>query len=101
MGLEDITAEAREVEFDWLRSPDPQLQDTALQHLSDEIPPIGNARLADLSLVTIISDQSTPTSSSIEDGTTQWMNPELLGPETFGLKICHPTKESDAVRSGW
>jgi hypothetical protein len=29
MGLEDITAEAREIEFDWLRSSDPQLQDTA------------------------------------------------------------------------
>ena len=38
MGLEDIAAEAREVEFDWLRSSDdPQLQDTAaLQQLPDE-----------------------------------------------------------------
>jgi hypothetical protein len=29
MGLEDITAEAREVEFGWLRSSNPQLQDIA------------------------------------------------------------------------
>ena len=40
MGLEDIAAEAREVEFDWLRSSDPQLQDTAApQQLPDESPP--------------------------------------------------------------
>jgi hypothetical protein len=40
MGLEDITAEVREVEFDWLRSSVPQLQDTAApQQLPDESPP--------------------------------------------------------------
>ena len=60
----------------------------------------GHACLADFSLVTIVSDQQTFLSSCIEGGTTQWMGPELLAPEMFGLKKSRPTKESDCYALG-
>jgi serine/threonine protein kinase len=60
----------------------------------------GQACLADFSLITITSDLSTFLSSCIEGGTTQWMSPELLDPDKFGLKESRPTKESDCYALG-
>jgi len=44
--------------------------------------------------------QSTFLSSCIEGGTIQWMSPELLDPESFGLRKIRPTKESDCYALG-
>jgi serine/threonine protein kinase len=60
----------------------------------------GTACISDFSLLTIISDPQTFLSSCIEGGTTPWMSPELLDPESFGLKRSHPTKESDRYALG-
>ena len=60
----------------------------------------GHACLADFSLLTTASDQSTIISTCIEGGTIQWMSPELLHPEDFGLKKSRPTKESDCYALG-
>ena len=60
----------------------------------------GNACLADFSLITIVSDQTAFLSSCVEGGTTQWMSPELLDPDKFGLKESRPTKESDCYALG-
>ncbi|KAF9645415.1 kinase-like protein [Thelephora ganbajun] len=60
----------------------------------------GHACIADFSLVTVVADQSIVVSSCIEGGTIQWMSPELLYPEIFGLKKCHPTKASDCYALG-
>ena len=60
----------------------------------------GHACLADFSLITVISDRSTFLSSCIEGGTIQWMSPELLAPENFGLRESRPTKESDCYALG-
>ena len=59
-----------------------------------------HACLADFSLLTIASDQSIVLSSCEEGGTIQWMSPELLDPERFGLKNSRPTKESDCYALG-
>jgi len=64
------------------------------------IGPDGHARLADFSLITVISDQSTYISTCIEGGSTPWMSPELLSPEGFGLKESRPTKCSDCYALG-
>ena len=60
----------------------------------------GRACLADFSLLTVVSGQSTRISSSTEGGTVQWMSPELLDPERFNLEGSHPTKESDCYALG-
>ena len=45
----------------------------------------------------IIPDQASfaSTITRTEGGTLRWMSPELLDPESFGLKNSCPTKESD------
>ena len=58
------------------------------------------ACLADFSLLTIVSDQSTVISSCIEGGSIPWMSPELLDPAKFGLVESRPTKESDCYALG-
>ena len=58
------------------------------------------ACISDFSLITMISDPQTFLSSCIEGGTTPWMSPELLDPESFGLKASNPTKESDCYALG-
>ena len=60
----------------------------------------GRACLADFSLLTVASDQSTVISSCTQGGTIQWMSPELLDPERFGLVESRPTKESDCYALG-
>ena len=60
----------------------------------------GQACLADFSLLTMVSDQSTVISSWIEGGTIRWMSPELLDPEGFGFKGSRPTKQSDCYALG-
>ena len=60
----------------------------------------GHACLADFSLLTIVAEQSTIISSCVEGGTIQWMSPELIYPEVFGLKKSIPTKESDCYALG-
>ncbi|KAF9646909.1 kinase-like protein [Thelephora ganbajun] len=60
----------------------------------------GHACVADFSLLTVISDQQTFLSTCIGGGTTPWMSPELLDPESFGLKKCRLTKESDCYALG-
>ena len=55
----------------------------------------GQACISDFSLLSVASDQQTFLSTSIEGGTTPWMSPELLDPESFGLKKSRPTRESD------
>ena len=59
-----------------------------------------HACLADFSLLTIVSDQSTITSSWTEGGSIPWMSPELLDPAKFGLAESRPTKESDCYALG-
>ena len=46
------------------------------------------------------SDQPTVTSSWMPGGTIEWMSPELLDPERFGLMESRPTKESDCYSLG-
>ena len=60
----------------------------------------GHARLADFSLITITPDQSTVISTCIQGGTVQWMSPELIDPDRFGLRKIRPTKESDCYALG-
>ena len=60
----------------------------------------GQACLADFSLLTMVSDQSTIISSWVEGGTIRWMSPELLDPERFGSKGSRPTKQSDCYALG-
>ena len=60
----------------------------------------GRAVLADFGLVTLIPDQSTLLSTYPEGGTVQWMSPELLDPEQFGLSNGWPTMESDCYALG-
>jgi len=60
----------------------------------------GRGCIADFSLLTITSDQETFLSTCMEGGTFPWMSPELLDPESFGLKESRPTKESDSYALG-
>ena len=60
----------------------------------------GHACLADFSLLTIASDQSSIMSSCTEGGTFHWMSPELLDPGMFGLDKIYLTKESDCYALG-
>ena len=60
----------------------------------------GHAHLADFSLLTITPDQSTVISTCIQGGTVQWMSPELIDPDRFGLKKILLTKESDCYALG-
>ena len=60
----------------------------------------GRAVLADFSLITLVPDQQTFLSTCIEGGTTPWMSPELLDPESFDLKKSRPTMESDFYALG-
>ena len=61
----------------------------------------GHARLADFSLLTIISDATNGLSSttSMQGGTARWMSPELIAPR-FGLENSRPTKPSDCSALG-
>ena len=61
-----------------------------------------HACIADFGLLTIIPDQASfiSTISFTEGGTIRWMSPELLDPESFGLKDSCPTKESDCYALG-
>ena len=59
----------------------------------------GHACLTDFGLVTLTSDEPTVT-SSIGATTAQWMSPELLVPDKFGLKESRPTKASDCYALG-
>lgn len=63
---------------------------------------IGNARLADFGLLTIISDPTNLLSSSsyAHGGTARWMSPELIDPQQFGFKKSRPTKSSDCYALG-
>jgi len=60
------------------------------------------ARLADFSLLTVVSDTSNLISSTsfTQGGTCQWMSPELFDPEKFGLEDSRPTKHSDRYALG-
>jgi serine/threonine protein kinase len=60
----------------------------------------GHACISDFSLLTVTSDPQTFLSSCIEGGTTPWMSPELLDPESFGLEKSRPTRESDRYALG-
>jgi len=60
----------------------------------------GHARLADFCLLVVVPDQPTVTSTFIEGGSIPWMSPELLDPESFGLKKSRPTRESDCYALG-
>ena len=61
-----------------------------------------NARLADFGLLTIISDPANLLSSSsyTPGGTVQWMSPELIYPQRFGLEKTRPTESSDCYAPG-
>ena len=64
------------------------------------IGPNDRACVADFSLLTVISDQQTFLSTCREGGTIPWMSPELLDPESFGLKESRLTRESDCYALG-
>ena len=59
----------------------------------------GHARLADFSLLTVISD-TVGLGSSIHGGTFRWMSPGLFHPENFGLKDSRRKKHSDCYALG-
>ncbi|KAF9789402.1 kinase-like domain-containing protein, partial [Thelephora terrestris] len=62
-----------------------------------------HARLADFGLLTFVTDAANPTvhnSIAGTGGTTRWMSPELLDPESFGFEDSRPTKESDYYALG-
>ena len=60
----------------------------------------GRACLSDFGFTTIATGQSIDISSWVEGGTYQWMSPELINPESCGLKKIRPTKESDCYALG-
>lgn len=64
----------------------------------------GHACLADFGLLALVSDPANPVTSSSppKGGTTQWMSPERLDPQKFGItfKGDQPTKESDVYALG-
>jgi serine/threonine protein kinase len=60
----------------------------------------GHACLADFGSFMLAADQLMDTPSSKPGGTLQWMSPELMDPERFGLEDGHPTKESDCYALG-
>ena len=64
----------------------------------------GRACLADFTLLTIAPSESTGTISShtggVAGGTIQWMSPELLDPERFGLEGGRATRQSDCYALG-
>ena len=60
----------------------------------------GHALLADFNLITSIPDRSTFLSTCLSGGTFQWMSPELLDPQSFGLEKSRPTRESDCYALG-
>lgn len=60
----------------------------------------GHACLSDFSIVAIAAGQSVDISSWTTGGTIQWMSPELIDPESFGLEKVRPTKESDCYALG-
>src|SRR5579872_6828289 len=63
----------------------------------------GQACLADFGLLVITSDLTGFTSSAgsfVGGGSYRWMSPELFDPDKFGLKNCHPTKNSDRYAFG-
>ena len=62
----------------------------------------GHACITDFGLLTIIPDQASfvSTITRTEGGTLRWMSPELLDPESFGLKDGFHTKESDCYALG-
>jgi len=60
----------------------------------------GRACLTDTGLLTIISEDSTITSTAVGTTTAQWMSPELLFPDKFGLKESNPTRASDCYSLG-
>ena len=83
----------------------PNLVVTILRDSSDSkanilIDQRGHACLTDFSLLAIAAEQSTVIPSCVEGGTIQWMSPELIDPEAFGLKKSLPTKESDCYALG-
>lgn len=61
-----------------------------------------HACIADFGLLAITPDQANFISKTSHSGggTLQWMSPELLYPERFGLKESCPTKESDCYALG-
>ena len=59
----------------------------------------GHACLYDFSLVTIPAGRSARTPPLVEGGTIQWMSPERIDPEVFGLNG-RPTKASDCYALG-
>ena len=63
---------------------------------------IGNARIADFGLLTIISDPANPLGSAsyTQGGTARWMSPELIDPRRFRFKNSCPTTSSDCYALG-
>ena len=63
---------------------------------------IGNARIADFGLLTIISDPANPSCSAsyTQGGTARWMSPELIDPQRFKFKTSCPTIRSDCYALG-
>ena len=59
----------------------------------------GRARLTDIALHTVVSNQSSSMSLP-GGGSVRWMSPELIDPGGFGLKETRPTKESDCYALG-
>ena len=60
----------------------------------------GCAVVAGFGLITLVPGQSTFLSSCMDAGAVQWMSPELLNPEKFGLSGIQQTKESDCYALG-
>ena len=66
------------------------------------IDPTQHARVADFSLLTIVSDSSNQLSSGshTQGGTARWMGPELIDPKRFGLETSRPMRPSDCYALG-
>ena len=61
---------------------------------------IGNARIAGFGLLTISSDLDVDSAPYRQGRMAQWMSPELIDPQRFGLEGSFPTTSSDCYALG-
>lgn len=52
------------------------------------------ACLVDFSMITLVPDPATYISTCLEGGTLQWLSPELINSDSFGIQGRRPTPSS-------
>jgi len=66
--------------------------------VSNDTPP--RACIADFGFTATTLDQKLPRGAQVEGGTMQFMSPELLVPEEFGMGRIRPTQQADVYAFG-